>query len=271
MPLGAIENRINGNINGQKEYNPTIYSRISFANKDSKIDPTRLQFSHWNGMLKISILPKVPGADEYSFKDSVALHLSVPKAYILIKEIEHYQNDRNEGRDTNFFYGVNTPKGLVGIIMGDEFGQARVPLLTIMRLDEDGNVLNSYAYELKGGDFYTSIRNFRQNTKEFEKFAYEDVELELIKMQLSQYVEAMTMSQAFACVEATKFQDNQVFRSLNQIKDKLGIRVDRKSNAGDFFNGNSSAPKMSYDSISDAINGTSSNNTESDENFEIEL
>lgn len=252
----ALGTGIRNNGNQQKEYNPTVYSRISFSNRDGSIDQTRLSFSHWNGMLKVSIAPHVVGSEEnFDNKNAIALHLSVPKAYILMREIQRFVEDRRNGT-TNFFYGVNTAKGLIGIMTGQEYGYPEKTALAIMRMDEEGNILSTYAYEFKPEDYYSAIRNFKPSTREFEKYNYEDVEIDLILEQLRQFVQSMSMSQAYACVDGLKYQNDTTFRSLNQIKEQLGIKPERRSmGAGEFFNGANTAqpPKTSYDSVSDAL------------------
>jgi len=165
-------------------------------------------------------------------------------------------DDRKSGNLTNCFYGVNTAKGLIGFMTGQEYGFPDRTAFVIMRMDEEGNILSTYAYEFKPADYYSAIRNFKASTREFEKYNYENVEIELIINQLEQFVESMSMSQAYACVDGLKFQNDTTFRSLAQIKEQLGIKPERRSmGAGEFFNSNSTAtgPKQSYDSISDAI------------------
>lgn len=253
MALG-LNDRTNGNQ--RNEFHPTTYSKIAFSNKDGEVDKSRLSFSFWNGLLKVSIAPFVLGSDNsYDTKNSIALHLSVPKAYIFLKEIERFQEDRKQGFNDTFFYGVNTTKGLIGICTGQEYGHPDKVCIVIMRVDETGNVLSTYAYELKDSSFYSAIRNFRADTKEFDKFNYEDVEIEMIKNQLSQYIDSMTMGQASAVVDALNYSNNATYTSLNQIKSKLGIPIGNRSmGAGEFFNSNNTtAPKTSYDTISDAI------------------
>ena len=258
MALG-LNDRTNGNQ--RNEYHPTTFSKLSFSNKDGEIDKSRISFSVWNGMLKVNIAPFVLGSDNnYDAKNSIALHLSVPKAYILLKEIEKFQQDKEQGMTDTFFYGVNTAKGLIGICTGQQYGFPNKTCIVIMRMDEGGNVLSTYAYELKEPSFYGAIRNFKAETKEFTTYNHEDVELELIKKQLSQYIDGMTMGHASAVVDALNYSNNATYTSLNQIKSKLGIPVggaNRSLGANEFFNSNNTnAPKASYDTISDAIGDT---------------
>jgi hypothetical protein len=76
------------------------------------------------------------------------------------------------------------------------------------------------------------------------------------------------MAQGYACVEANKFQENNTFKSLNQIKQALGIKSERKTGTGDFFRGGGSvAPRNSYGSLSEAIG----NDDVLNEDVEVEL
>lgn len=251
---------LNNNANGRdREYNPTIYSKITFNNRDSDMDKTRLEFSYWNGMLKIAIVPYIPGSEEIDRKAGIALHLSAPKAYQLLKEIEAFEQDQKTGVNTNFFYGVNTPKGLIGIGTGEQLGNPNAVLFTIRRIDENGETISSYAYQIKQDGYYYGVRNFDPSLKTFERSFYDNLEIELIKKHLSNYVDSMTMAKGYANLEASKATNDQTYKSLNAIKTKLGIKVETKQyGAGSFFRDgerlSNVPPKSSYSSITDAIN-----------------
>lgn len=259
------------NGNQQKEYNPTVYSKYQFANPKGGYEQSRIEFSHWAGMLKVAIYPLVPGTEnEYNRKGGVALHLSVPVAFILLEEIKRYQQDLAEGRNVDFFYGSNTNKGLIGLYTGEYFGYPGKLFLVIFRMDEQGTILSNYGYELKNQGHYFGVRNFKDDTKEFLSVPYDNVELELIKIQIQQYIESMTMSQGYACVEAGKNSSNSIYTSINQIKQHMGIKIERKTTgANDFFRGGSEGPKAAYDSISEAIGNDSP--ISDDDNLDFEL
>lgn len=258
----------NNNGNQQKEYTPTVFSKISLSNKDGNVDQTRLTFSYWSGLLKISIAPNIQNTNEFDSKNAIAIHLSVPKAYIFLKEIEKFEEERANGINTNFFYGVDTPKGLIGISNGKEFGYPNSVVLSIRRMQES-EVISTYAYEFKGDQYYYAIRNFDEKSKNYDSINdYGNTELVLLKAHLRQYIDAMTMAQGYACVEANKFQENNTFKSLNQIKQALGIKSERKTGTGDFFRGGGSvAPRNSYGSLSEAIG----NDDVLNEDVEVEL
>ena len=263
--LGNTMNRTNGNT-GQKEFNPQVFSKYVLSNKEAEVDATRLQFSHWAGLLKISIVPNITGTNEFDLNGGIAIHLSVPKAYILLKEIEKFEEDRRNGITTNFFYGVDTPKGLVGIADVAQFGYSGKTVLIIRHMKE-GEVLSTYAYEFKTSNYYYGIRNFDEKTKQFENTEYNNVELDMLKTQLTEYINAMTMSVAYSVVEATKYQDGLNYRSMNQIKEALGIKIERRTTGtGDFFRSGSSAPKTNYNSLGGAVSGNDDNN---DDEFDI--
>lgn len=252
----ALNNNGNGN---NRDYNPTVYSKIFLNNRDSDTDKTRLEFSYWNSMLKIAIVPYIPGSDEIDRKSGIALHLSVPKAYQLLKEIEAFEEDQKLGVNTNFFYGVNTPKGLIGIGTGEQLGNPNAVLFTIRRIDETGETISSYAYQIKQDGYYYGVRNFDPTLKTFERSYYDNLEIDMIKKHLSNYVDSMTMAAGYGALEAFKSPNDQTYKSLNAIKSKLGIKVETKQyGAGSFFRDgerlNNTPPKSSYSSITDAIN-----------------
>ena len=248
---------LNNNGMRDRDFSPTVYSRIAFSNRESEVDKTKLEFSYWNGLLKVSISPYIPGSEEIDRRASISLHLTITKAYELLKEIEQFEEDRKNEVNTNFFYGVNTNKGLIGIGRGDEFGHPGSILFTIRRTDENGDTISSYAYEFKNSDFYYGIRNFDPNLKTYGYSHHENVEIDLVKKQLENYINAMTMANGYGSVEALRYYTDNVYKSLNQIKQNLGIKIESKTyGTGSFFRdgATAAAPKASYSSISDAIN-----------------
>lgn len=259
--LGVQNVKNNGNKN--TAFSPEIYSKYGYTNGDENaIDRTRLGFSMFSGLLKVTITPLIPGGFEGDKNIALSIHLSVPKAYMLLKEIEKYEEDKATGVNTNFFYGVDTPKGLIGINTGEAYGKPDATVLVVRRMKEDGTIDSRYAYEFKENGYYYSIRNFNESDMSFEKVSdpYNKIELEMFKNQLKQYIDAMTYAHAYATVDANKFAENSTYKSLAQIKQHLGIEsaTRRTGGASDFFrNGgsNSSLPKTSYGSLSDAIDG----------------
>ena len=256
-------NQTKNNGNRQTEYNPTVYSKYTFTNGESTLDRSRLTFSMFGGLLKVTVTPLYEGSNEGDKNAALSIHLSVPKAYMLLREIEKYQQDKETGANTNFFYGVDTPKGLIGITRGDQFGlPATSDLIVLRSINEDGTVNSNYAYELKTNGYYYAIENFRENDRSFDKVEdYNNLEIELVKKQLSEYVNAMSMAIAYSVVDGNKYNESNTWRSLNQIKQAMGLEKggNRTGGASNFFrnggiaNENSAPIKPSYGSVSDAI------------------
>ena len=248
---------LNNNGMREREFIPTVYSRVTFNNKDSEVDKTRLEFSYWSGMLKVTISPFIAGSDEVDRKANISLHLTATKAYEFLKEIEQFEEDEKNEVNTNFFYGVNTPKGLIGIGKGDDYGHPGSVLLTIRRMDENGDTISSYAYELKQNGYYYGIRNFNPSLKTYERSYHNNLELDMIKKHLSNFVDSMVMAEGYSSMDALRYYTESIYKSLNQIKAKLGIKIESKTyGTGNFFrNDNDGAPpKTSYTSITEAIN-----------------
>ena len=255
----GTQNNFKNNGNKSNVYSPQVYSKYGYSNpNEDAIDRTRLSFAMFNSLLKVTITPLIPGGTETEKNIELTIHLSVPKAYMLLKEIEKYEEDRSMGVTTNFFYGVDTPKGLIGISTGDSYGKSGATVLVARRMNEEGQIDSRYAYEFKENGYYYSIRNFDESSMNFDKISepYNNIELEMFKNQLRQYIDAMTYAHAYATVDANKFAENNTYKSLSQIKQHLGIEsVNRRTGgASEFFrNGGSSLPKTSYGSLSDAI------------------
>ena len=244
------------NNNSSKTYNPSVFSRYTFNNPNGDLDKTSLRFGHFGGLLKISIVPVIPGSqNEYDQEHAVSLHLSPSKAYMFLKEIERFQEDFASGKMKSFSYGVDTPKGLLCISDGTDLGKPGNPCLIIRKM-EDSNVVESYAYQFKNNGYYYSIRSYDDKTGKFDKKddIYNDLEIEFVKTQLKEYIKAMTMSVAYSVVEATKYNENNVYNSLNQIKTAHGIETNRRRSGGtSYFRDGGETPRTSYQNVSSAM------------------
>lgn len=210
----------------------TVYSNYRVTNTQSEVDKTSLSFYHWNGMLAISLCPAIPNANDDTIKfdrdNAITIYLSVFKAALLSREIEKF----NMGDATNV--GVSTRSGIITITTGEEFGSTS-PVLIIRKIDENGNILSSYAYEIRK-NYHYAINNFTESAsggvESFEKKFYDDIELDLIKMQLDEYVRSMTMSVAYSCQSAAMRRDNRLEYKINEIAKALHVEFGNGSSGG---------------------------------------
>lgn len=198
---------------------PTVYSAYKYSNTEG-IDPSQLNISFWNSTLKISISPKknTPNGEiAYDHENNAVIYLSHTKARILAEEIIAFK----KGKINNV--SVDTPKGVISVSNGKEFG-VNSTFLVIRTFDMENNtVASSYAYEFKKG-FHYGIRNFdEKNLNDFEKVFYDDLELDQFVTLLTEYYKAMTGAVAFSVVDQLKYNNSRTQTKLDSIAMKLGI------------------------------------------------
>ncbi len=211
---------------------PTVYSAYKMSNTEG-LDPSQLNITFWNSTLKISISPKknTPNGEiAYDHDNSASIYLSHTKARILAEEIIAFKN----GKINNV--SVDTPKGVISISNGKEFG-VNSTFLVIRTFDTENNaVASSYAYEFKK-DYHYGIRNFdEKNLDDFEKIYYNDLELDQFLTLLTEYYTAMSGAVAFTVVDQLKYNNSRVNTKLDSIAMKLGVEwnngANKSSNGG---------------------------------------
>lgn len=231
----ALGNFSNNKKSGSTEL--TVYSNLKMNNVQSEVDKTSLSFSFWNNLLGINLAPVVTTADgniSYDRENSITIWVSATKAFMLSREITRFIN--GEARNV----GVHTRAGIINITDGSEFG-SNSPCITIRKIDADGQVTSAYTYEVRTGYHY-SIDNFEERKSAapiFEKHcAYDNIELELIKIQCDEYVKAMAMAQAYAVTETVARQLKRLDFKLNKIGEAQGLSFDYNnggSNKSSYF------------------------------------
>lgn len=263
MSLGSNYN----NDNQKKQYNPTVYSSYRMNNAESTVDPTCLTFTYWNNTLKVSICPKKnTGNDDISFDmdNCISVHLNHTKARILANELKLFLKDPETYNSSGVPVGAS---GLITISNGKEYGVSN-PCLTIRKLDENGKISSSFAYQFKT-DYYFSIRGYSE-TGDFHKEFGEYSNLEITQMitLLEEYFRAMTGAIAFTVIDQTKYENTRVNNKLEAIGLKLGVEFGNKSgggtkkynSSGSYFNNNSgntsSTPSYNAASLDDYSTGT---------------
>lgn len=241
MSLGNTYNN-SGNTTAQKVYDPTVYSGYRMNNAESTVDPTCLTFRFWKNNLCVSIFPrKNTGNDEVQFdtENGITIYLSHTKARILAEELKLFlRNPATYNR-----VGVPSGQAAISISNGAEYGKDS-PILTIRKVDENGNIVSEFAYEFKR-DFHFAIRNY--DGKNFDKAfdEYKNIEIEQFITVLEEYYKAATNAVAFTVMEQRKYSNARLENKIDAIASKLGVEVakpngGRKFNNNSYFNGNNS-------------------------------
>lgn len=217
-----------------KDYCPTLYG-ASFSNKDSEIDKTNLSFSMWQKTIKINIAPLIETVDgdiKIDYKSSAGAFLSPTKAYIFSNILKGFRDDPEKFNN----HGVASGQALITICTPEVFGKKTTsPIINIKKITSEGGVEQSYSYEIKTD--YNAVLGFNEKTGQFKQDfdSYKNTELDMMIIQLDEYVKAMTNTQAFANVVAT-------FPYFDKIALKLGVDLMPKpksfSTATSYFNSN---------------------------------
>ena len=252
----SLGNTYNNNQNANKPASPadaTIYSDYRMNNAESEIDATCLAPRFWAGNLCLSIYPrKNTGNDKISFDtdNGVTIYLSHSKSRILANELKKFLADpiNNNGS------GVTSGSCAITISNGVEFGK-NTPVLTIRKVDDNGNVVSAFSYEFKSS-YYFAIKNYdgREFNSDYE--TYKNIEVEQLITLLEEFVKSSTKAVA-ASVHGSAFVLGRVDNKLDAIAQSLGVDVRQSSNQkkysnNSFFNSAASNNRSS--------NGSSSSN-----------
>ena len=267
MALGTRDN------NRENRYAPTYYSAYSAFNTVSKVDPSRLSFSFWNRMLKVTITPMIQkqgdGAISWDRSNAISAYLTHTKAQILSREIKAFLKDP----ENNNSCGVISNETLITISNGKEFGTTGC-FLVMRKIDkETGKTLSSYSYEFNM-NFHSSVRYYDEGSATFELATdpYVYIEIEQFVALLDNYVLAMTGATAYAVVDAMVGERSfrEISETIEACAKSLGVSTNRSQNGGgsnntSVFNqrnnhnggstarGNSSIPYASAEEVEDSL------------------
>lgn len=233
MGLGST---YNNNQNSRNTPDLTVYSNYRMNNAESTIDPTCLTFRFWRTNLCIGIFPrKNTGNDEVQFDmdNGITIYLSHTKARILKNELEHFL------KDPVTYNGCGVPSGSAAITIsnGAEYGK-NTPVLTIRKVNENGDVVASFAYEFKS-NYYYGIRNYDGKNFASAYDDYKNIEIQQMITLLDQYVLASTNAIAFSVRDNSKFYDNRVESKIDAIAANLGVELPKSGQQKKSFNNNS--------------------------------
>ena len=229
MALGNYDN------NKKEQYMPVYYSEYGTGNSKG-VDPSSLSYTFYNRMLKLSISPlKMNNGDKiaYDHENAAIVWLTHTKARMLYDEIRKVL----DGEITNG--GVNTGnEGLIRFSDGKELGVNNYCLI-INKVNENGEVLSSYAYEFKTKHHY-GVENYDPKDSSHKKNYYNTIEVEQLMDLLKQYYEAMSGAMAYSVIEGMRFNTSSNNTKMDLIMSKLGVEyksgmTSRSSSSRSFF------------------------------------
>lgn len=214
------------NNNDKKQYQQEVYSTYRMSNTTSSLDKTRLSFSYWNKLLKISISPLLGVENDipkWDTNNTINVYINHSKAYLLANAIKRVLNGEcaSEGVVSNTKYLI--------VSNGQEFGINGYCLIIADKDPNTGSIVSSIAYEFKTNYHYTVV-NFNVNSNQEEK-AYDDT-LELYELihLLETYYMSASGADSYFVYENAKYDNSRTQTKLNSICEKLGIEFSNKAN-----------------------------------------
>lgn len=225
MSLGSTYNNNQVN-NSNKTPDYSHYSSYRMNNHESTIDATCITYRFWKTNLCIGIFPrKETNNDEVSFDmdNGITIYLSHTKARIFKSEIENFLKDPV----TYNGVGVDSGNAVITISNGMEYGKD-TPVITIRKINENGEVTTSFAYEFKRN--YYSIRNY--NGKDFDNNFedYKNIEIEQLVTLLDEHIKASTGAMAFSVMNQRQYSSTRVENKIDAIASALGVETKSNSN-----------------------------------------
>jgi hypothetical protein len=233
MALGNYDN------NKKDQYMPVYYSQYNTGNSEG-VDPSSLNYSFYNRMLKLSIAPlKMNNGDKISYdhENAAVVWLTHTKARILHGEILKVLN----GEISNGGVPTGT-EGLVRFIDGKELG-VNSYCLVINKVNEAGEVTASYAYEFKQKHHY-AVENYDPKDSSHKKVYVNNLEIQQLLDMLEQYYIAMTGAMAYSVMDANRFMTNAQNTKIDLIMSKMGIEYKpgtTSRSSGSYFDKGSSS------------------------------
>ena len=222
--------------NKKEQYMPVYYSAYNTGNPEG-VDPSALSYSFYNRMLKLSISPlKMNNGDKISYdhENAASVWITHTKARLLYDEILKVM----EGKISNG--GVPTgAEGLVRFCDGKELG-VNNPCLIINKVNENGEVTSSYAYEFKTKHHY-GIENFNPNDSTHKKVYNNDLEIQQLLTLLESYYTAMSGAVAYSVMDANRFNTSTQNTKIDLIMSKMGVEykpgTTSRTSSTSFFDG----------------------------------
>ncbi len=232
---------------GKNDYHPTVFG-YQFSNSEAKVDSTSLTFNWWNKMLKLSIAPKLNNNGDYSqydHKNAISVYIGVQsaKAIFLIANdfLDYLEKSFTDESAPEYNRAFQLNSGILIFSSGEFIGKKKTPCVIIAKIDKEGKIESSYAYEFKINTLF-SVEGFNQKTGKYttntEPFSF--IEIGLFIESIDQYIKAVSNMVAASVVNELQPMRNEI----NKISEKLGVSNNRgngNSTRTSYFNNQSGA------------------------------
>jgi len=243
----------NYNNNKDRDYRVTVYSSNTFSNVDSTIEKSKLTYTFWKGLLKISIAPMIPSNDDsvnFDYKKESSIYLSPMLASMGYKKFKEFMEnpDKFESRS------IPTRSGaLIKLCKGEQYG-IKGHVLVIEKIGEDRSIIGGHLYEFNTDKYY-GIDNINEDDFSFDKSYYKDLEIDFLLLTLKSFYEYSVGSSAYFNMDYNRFEQSRLTGKLNKIG--IALNIEDKSGYNKGYGGSKNSPFESNKN-----NNSSSNNDE---------
>ena len=222
----------------------TVYTPISFANSESKLNKSRLSISYFNRLMKLSIANAIGKGDggfvKYDNDNEVSVYISPTKAGILMRLLKEYFLTKET---TNVC--IELKNGLLKVYKTASGNCA----VSISSADSNGTVTETI-YECK-----PQVGAYNYNDGQYSEAVFEDFEVQYLTMVFEEYYKASSYAIATSVHESAMYRNEAKYNLLKAIAEKVGASNGAKSyNSKSFLNsGNKSTPSSTpkeYESAS---------------------
>lgn len=219
------------NVNQNKTYSQTYYSRWAIKQKDGKL---RLTANFSSGLMKICIQEQ---AEDYKYNTVADITLSPVKAKTFAAEIDKFINDISSGTYSGKAYGVDTGiKDTRPIIAATMINDN--PYIVVGKITPSGEFESRVDYSINL-DYHYGLEWTDFDNMEVDKVFYNMSELEQLRDLCIEYSRSAYGAVASSTLEMMKW-DYSIARNLDAVAEKLGVeRVsynNSKSTGNSFFN-----------------------------------
>ena len=268
----AIGDFNSGNNQSNKENKEaTYYSRLKFNNASTT---KSLKITFWGGLMIIS-MEELNKNDSGSFNRSnnqplEVIRLSINKAKILYNQLvdfKAYIEDEKSKIDPNMAFGCTSGLGkdlpyigFSAVEVKDDGETRRMPICTMGKIDNDGNIVSSHTFEFDNTSYLYGLNWSDISKMEAEKTMYPLLELDTLMDALRNFYENMSGAAGYSLLDLARYELNKNNRRFDDIYDKLGIqRIQQKQyqnqSSNNFLNNLASknSTSTSFDNLEDLL------------------
>lgn len=201
-------------------------SKITLFN-EGQLNYTCLKFECWNGLLALKIEPCIKTTDgdvKVDSDNNISIYLTPLKCKILYNAINEFLSNPTMYKNV----GINSSNGLVTFSYGDDYNISGTYVLSIRKIDENGNILSSNSYEFNNSKMIINFddSNPSENIEEFKN----NIEVGILLEALNDFSSYANTISAYWNEYTFEYQKNKRAEMIKSIADKLGVDTGYKSN-----------------------------------------